>query len=840
MQRAAGLEAEFIVWDDGYRGRSYSYRQIAQMAVALRVRLRSNGIGKGDAAIIWSEGRPGWVAALWGCLLEGVIVVPVDPQSSAGLVERIAAKAQPKIVLVGGRTPWSASRSPDRLPPLSDQRDPGIARGPGGPPPVWRMAEIELALDSQTLEPVPLELDDVAEIVFTSGTTAEPKGVVITHRNLLANLEPVAGEVAKYRKYARPFLPLRILNLLPLSHLFGQSLVLFLPPLIPASVVFISSTSAQEISRQIRSRRISALVAVPKMLEMLRDLVSHRFPEVDDPKLDRGKWPVRWWRFRRVHRMFGWKFWAFISGGAPLAPELEKFWQHSGYVVVQGYGLTETAPIVTLSHPFHVRGGTVGKPLSGVDVKIAEDGEILVRGDNVTRGYFVAPGETTPAFEDGWFHTGDVGELDPEGHLRIRGRKKELIVTPEGLKIFPEDVEKVLDRIAGVRESAVIGKDRVQAVLVLDSGANADDVVREANLRLEDHQKIRLVSMWQGSELPRTQSTRKLRRAEIAAVVASGGSAPRSENALAALIQKYAPGRTITPETTLDELGLSSLDRVQLMLELERKLDTEIDERAFGSVRKIADLAKPTNAVAEPIRFPRYNRSGVAKAVRRIALPYFLLPLVRIFARIKIAGSDHLASIKGPVIFASNHQSHFDVPVILASLPARRRYRVTTAMAKEFFDAHFFPERHNWRASFTNSLNYRLSTFVFNAFPIPQREAGTGQTIRYMGELIEEGWSILIFPEGDRTETGEIHPFQPGVGMMASHLNVPVVPIRIVGLDQVLHRRWKWPRRGPVEVRIGQPMQLTGDDPATIARQVESAVTKLLPELPHSGDDRLG
>ncbi len=179
------------------------------------------------------------------------------------------------------------------------------------------------------------------------------------------------------------------------------------------------------------------------------------------------------------------------------------------------------------------------------------------------------------------------------------------------------------------------------------------------------------------------------------------------------------------------------------------------------------------------------------------------------------------------MIFASNHQSHLDVPVILASLPARWRYRLSTAMSKEFFDAHFFPGRHTRRERFTNTLNYRLSTFVFNAFPLPQRHAGAGQAIRYMGDLVEQGWSILIFPEGDRTRTGEMLPFQPGVGMIASRLGIPVVPVRILGLEKVLHRDAKFPRFGRVDVRIGPPMRLEGDDFAALASQVAEAVRAL-------------
>ena len=242
---------------------------------------------------------------------------------------------------------------------------------------------------------------------------AEPKGVVITHRNLAAQIRPIEDQIAPYRKYVRPFAPLRILNLLPMSHLFGQSLATFIPPLIPASVVFISSTSPHEIVRQIRSRRVAILVAVPKVLEVLRDYIVHRFPEAAEPRTG-----IKHGRFAggdsaAVHRMFGWKFCCMVSGGAPLSADLEQFWTNLGFVVVQGYGLTETAPVISFSHPFHVQRGTTGKPLAGVEVKIADDGEILVRGENVTPGYFQSPEETRGAFRDGWFHTGDFGELDP-------------------------------------------------------------------------------------------------------------------------------------------------------------------------------------------------------------------------------------------------------------------------------------------------------------------------------------------------------------------------------------------------------------------------------------------
>jgi long-chain acyl-CoA synthetase len=198
-----------------------------------------------------------------------------------------------------------------------------------------------------------------------------------------------------------------------------------------------------------------------------------------------------------------------------------------------------------------------------------------------------------------------------------------------------------------------------------------------------------------------------------------------------------------------------------------------------------------------------------------------------VFAWIRTEGLQHLEAVQGPVIFAANHQSHMDTPVIMAALPPKWRYRLAPAMAKEFFKAHFFPGQFSRREWLTNSLNYYLSCFFFNAFPLPQREAGARQTLRYVGELLGRGFSVLIFPEGRRTEAGEINPFRPGIGMMAAKLEVWVVPVRLVGVDQVLHATWRMARPGQVTVKFGAPLKFQGEDYDRIARQVETAVRAL-------------
>jgi long-chain acyl-CoA synthetase len=831
----AQARGEFMVYDDGFRSRTYSYAEVGRAARGFAARLASQGLVRGDKVIFFSENRPEWVIAFWGCLLSGMIAVPIDYRTSPDFLARVAAIVNAKLVLVG-----------EDVPILNDSHG----------APIWRLHDLEWADGSPPN--VSIGRDDIAEIIFTSGATADPKGVVITHKNVLANIVPVEREVLKYRKWATPFAPIRFLNLLPLSHMFGQAMATFIPPMLPGLVVFMRGYNPGQIVEQIKTRRVSVLVSVPKILDVLREH-AERVVKTDritaDLKVGTTSSPAptggpmmriakRWWHHRAMHRMFGWKFWAFVVGAAPLDAELESFWGELGFAVIQGYGLTETAPIVTLNHPFGTKRGSVGKAIAGVQIKVADDGEILVRGDNVTTGYFNAADETARAFEDGWFHTGDIGEMTPDGQVFIRGRKKEMIVTPEGLNVFPEDVEGVLNQTPGVRDSAVVGlpvsggtEERVHAVLVVDPGVSADDVVRAANAQLNDAQKIRRALVWPDPELPRTEGTRKLKRAAIRDWAKSGATprhAQTGQDSLMSLVAKYTGREAVAPNATIEELGLSSLERVELMVALEDKFQTRIDEGAFAGARSVADLKTLVEKAAagsgppiEPVEFPSWNRSWPARAIRRASLPTWILPLARVFAWTRVEGREHLARIDEPVIFAANHQSHMDGPVILASLPPRLRYRVAPAMAKEFFKPHFFPEQYGRKAWFTNSLNYYLAALFFNAFPLPQREAGARQTLRYIGEVLESGFSVLIFPEGRRTAAGDIDGFRPGIGMIASRLGVPVVPVRLDGLDKVLHPSWKMAKPGRVRVAFGAPMRLSGDDYEALAKQVEEAVKKL-------------
>ncbi|MFN2447698.1 MAG: AMP-binding protein, partial [Vicinamibacterales bacterium] len=365
-----GKPGEFLVYDDGYRVHRHSYRDVTRAARAFAARLTAAGVGRGDKVIIWSENRPEWVVTFWGCLIAGVVVVPIDYRASLDFLHRVVAIVGARLILLGEDVRWTADEGPEPS-----------AHGPASID-TWRLDTVEWTADAP-MPHVTIAADDVAQIVFTSGATAEPKGVVIRHRNVLANVVPVEREVQKYRRYARPFSPLRFLNLLPLSHMFGQSMATNVPPMLDGTVVFMRSFNPHDIARTVKRWRISVIVCVPKILDVLKEHVVRIDPSAADPPAGLSI-PARWWRYRAVHRTFGLKFWAFVVGAAPLGPALEEFWKRLGFVVVQGYGLTETAPIVTLNHPFRTSSGSVGKPIAGVEIRIAADGEVLVRGENVT------------------------------------------------------------------------------------------------------------------------------------------------------------------------------------------------------------------------------------------------------------------------------------------------------------------------------------------------------------------------------------------------------------------------------------------------------------------------
>src|SRR6185437_12626282 len=489
-----------------YRAARWTYRELLGQAHCVATFLDHIGIAKGDRIMLWGTNSGEWLAAFWGAAMRGVVVVPMDNAAAPEFAQRVFEQVQAKLLISSrGLTLEGANGKTLHFEGFSS---------------------LSNSEKGTTTPLISLSREDPLQIVFTSGTTGQPKGVVITHGNVLANLEPIEREIQKYLRYERIFHPLRFLNLLPLSHVFGQFMGIFVPPLIGAAVHFIESIKPSDVVRTIHRERVSVLITVPRLLGSLREMYEISLRErLGEERMrseleSAGKehFTRRWWRFRAIHSQFGWKFWAIISGGATLDHDDEEFWRSLGFALIQGYGLTETTSLVSLNHPFKLGRGSIGKALPGRDIKLDESGEILVRGDSIAKTYWVN-GKPVAAREGEWFRTGDLGVVDEAGNLYFKGRKKNVIVTAEGMNIYPEDLEAALRRDPAVRDCMVIGiqdggNAEPCAVLVMTNNrdeAAAAHAVTNANSQLGTHQQIRRWVLWPDSDFPRT-STQKPRQ----------------------------------------------------------------------------------------------------------------------------------------------------------------------------------------------------------------------------------------------------------------------------------------------------------------------------------------
>ena len=847
----------------GYRRESWTYAKLANVAFGLAQDLKERGVRTGDRVLLWGPNCAEWMAAFWGCLLRGAVVVPIDDGSTPDFAARVARETSAKLIVASVAKP----RVDGAIPTLNLEDLDDAAPHPHvvithhdsqyAAPPLY-----------QSLADEPIIRDHIAQILFTSGTTAEPRGVVLTHGNFLANLEPLERGIAPYRKYERWLHPLRFVALVPLSHVFGQFMALFVPPLLGAAVVFEPSPNAMEVIRTLKRERATALITVPHMLDLLRngilrdlaargeaDWFARTFAAANGQKFLR-----RAWMFRRIHRRFGWKFWAFISGGAALSPETEEFFKRLGYAVVQGYGMTETASLISLNHPFRAAQGSIGKVLPGREFRLAEDGEILVRGDNVASGYWQngASQDSTASQENGgWLRTGDLGELDAEGNLRFRGRKKSVIVTPAGLNVYPEDLESALRKQPAVRDAVVIPLDRNGnaepfAALLLRNGeeAAARLAVEAANNSLAEYQRIRRWIIWPEPDFPRT-STGKPKLTAIAAAATERSTAPRDDEL--ATVVASGSGRRSRSESTDSvskiiaslashdepkdlerDLNLSSLDRVELLGALEHRYHTELNETAFANAKTVADVRQLLQAPGTrhtEYNFPRWTQRTPMRWLR-LAVYYALVwPATQILAHPKIVGRDHLNQVRGPLLVICNHVARrADIGLVLAALPPRFRHRLATAVGGETLQGMRQPPlQWIFAKRWAYQVGYWLVVSLFNVFPLP-RFSGFRESFRYAGESVDRNYSILVFPEGETTksETGEMQPFHAGIGLLAENLRIPIVPIRMDGVWQMQREGRRLARIGEITIHIGTPLTFPPGVPAEmIAEELRKAVAAL-------------
>jgi len=828
LQRGRGEETAYAQ-RRGYRTVRWSYRQVADTAFQFARELDARAITKGDRILLWAPNSAEWVAAFLGCTLRGVVVVPMDDVATPDFALRVHQQVGAKLLVC------SQEHSQQSIPTLL-------------------LEDLPAALAAHSPAPYPateIAPTDPLEIVFTSGTTAEPKGVVITHANVLANIAPLELEIQKYLKYERWVHPVRFLNLLPLSHVFGQFLGIFLPQLMGGTVIFQDTFKPSEIIATIHRQRVSVLVAVPRVLQSLKEKIERDLEDEGHAEQFRQEFRSaegnhflhRWWIFRRIHRQFGWKFWAFISGGAALDRDTEEFWGRLGYAAIQGYGLTETTSLISVNHPFRLGKGSIGKVLAGREIKLAPDGEILVRGGGVAAGYWSETNPHPVASEDGWYRTGDVGELDAEGNLYFKGRKKDVIVTPAGMNIYPDDLEAALRRQPEVKDAIVIALPRngnaepCPAIILRDAHADPEPIVKRANESLAEYQRMNTWVVWPEEDFPRTSTQKPLRniiQQTVQAQLAEKSPSQIPSSPLAELIGRitgHLPAR-LPPNANLEsELNISSLDRVELLSALEDRYQLDLSETRFAAVNTVADLERMLQGkppARAPYHYPRWAQRWPITWLR-LAVHYALLrPSVFLLGWPRVEGRQNLRGVRGPVLVICNHIGDVDPGFVLTALPARLRHKLAIATGGEALEIlRTPPPTRGFMGGAYDRVKWALGVSLLNLFPLP-REAGFRESFAYAGESVDRGYSLLVFPEGRHTTDGKMLPFRAGIGLLANNLQIPIVPLRIDGLFDLKQAGKKFARPGQVKVTIGTPVQFAaGSDPERIAQELQRKVEQL-------------
>jgi long-chain acyl-CoA synthetase len=807
---------------------TWTYARLWHTAGAVATDLREGyGVQAGDRVLVRAPNSPELVTVHLGCLLAGAILVPLDDNSTDAFTQQVSTATEASLMI----------STPER-----DAATHGMR--------VIRMSELRSEGTPSPALARP-HSDDVAEIVYTSGTTGSPKGVVLTHGNILANVRSGerAGVLPRSDRY-------RLLSLLPLSHMFEQTAGLYLPLSYGASITYLPTRQPSTVFRALRRQHITGMVAVPLILELLWRGIEHevrRRGSLSSWKkmvraADSLPLATRRLLFGELHTELGGTFEFFLCGGAHLSRAIETGWERLGVRVIQGYGATECSPVIA-ANTFQRRvRGSVGRPVPDVRVRLSADGEVQVKGRNVTAGYWNDVASTQAAFTaDGWYCSGDLAETTDRGDMLLRGRLRDLIVLPNGLNVFPQDVEQALESEPEIAESAVLGVAdesrgglHLHAVIVPsrhDAEAvprqELDAAVRRANARLAPYQRVVDFSVRTAESLPRTGSGKIKRfmlqispttgepfRADPPSMHTSDGDWNTQIGRLVADVARVSL-QSLTADTALDlDLHMDSLARVEIAVRLEEELGIGLDESQLAELTTLGDLAHFAEHADRTtqdldVAFPRWALTRGSRLLRHAFQSTVLFPLHAVVCRpFQVSGREYLQGLDLPVLFVANHASHMDTPTVLRALPASIRARTSVAAAADYF----YQDR---RVGIAASL--LLNTFPFS------RVGAVRPSLEYCAELVNSGWSILLYPEGTRSSTGRLQSFKSGIGLLGRELGVPIVPVAVDGTYTILPKGRRLPRRGPVRVCFGSPVPPRPDlDASSITAVLERAEEELL------------
>jgi len=844
---AEGGERPALVFADGERTETWRCDRLAEAAAGLARGLVAAGLGEGEPVALFAPNRAEWVVALLAILRAGGVAVPIDEQAPAEDIAHIVAITEcRRAFTVASHRETLTAAAPAIAPILLDDGEPS-----------WRDL---IAETGQLPEP---GLDAIAAILFTSGTTGVPKGVPLSHRNILCDLE---GLLAERLVDARD----RVVLPLPLHHAYPLSVGLLGTLASDATLVLTAGVTGPPLVAALKATRATTMVGVPRLYAALAAGIEaraeaagmgRRFRLLRALSLGLRRRGIRLGRilFRRLHAAIGPELGLLGCGGARLDETLWWSLEALGYRVLTGYGLTETAPILTFNSREHARIGSAGRPIPGVSLRIADpgadgNGEVQATGPTVFAGYWRDPEATARAFTaDGWFRTGDLGHQDADGFLFLVGRAKELIVLSGGENIQPEDVERAYTQAPCIKEVAVLERDdRLVALVVPDEdtirrvgAARIDAMIREAieerSAALPSYQRVAGYVVVR-EPLPRTRIG-KLRRHLLPAIydqaragrarhpAAAAGPPPQAASARAREVWRWLEARfadhALAWETSPQlDLGIDSLEWLTLTLDIEHRFGVRLDEDAIAGIMTLGDLVRAIEA-AEPgtrkVAISEEQRRWLEPppgALRLLGAIVFALDWLaaQLLFRLRVEGRAQVPR-EGPLVIAPNHSSYLDSPVLAAALGWRRLRRTYWA---------------GWTGIMFAHPVMRFLSRIARVLPVdPDRHPAAALALA--AEALGRGQILIWFPEGRISLTGEINPLAPGVGYLVATSGAPVLPVWLSGTREALPRGRQMIRPGRIVVRFGAPITAAElarrgvgkDEPARIVAGLEAALRAL-------------
>lgn len=759
---------------------------------------------KGVKTVILSENREGWIYAFYSIWLNRGIAVPVDAGSTPQDVAYILNDCQPKGI-------WTSVKKLDTARMALKLTGMNI--------PILVIDDYEQAELPEDCQPAKIDYDsaDTAVTIYTSGTTGSPKGVMLSFRNMMANIDSVSKEVPIFNSDRRSIV------LLPLHHVLPLQGCVVAPFVNGGGVAICPAMTGNEIMDTLQRGKVAIMIGVPRLWATLaRGIKTKIYANAITRGLFKMCRTLQWrWLsrliFTSVRQKMGGHITYLVSGGAALDREIALDLKAMGLDVLEGYGMTETAPIIAFTRPDDIKPGSVGLPLPSTKVML-KNGEICVKGPNVMQGYYNRPEETAAMFdEEGWLHSGDLGRFDEKGRLYITGRTKEIIVLSNGKNINPSEIEAKLEAHEDiVKEVGIIQDgDMLKAIIVPQpawcngrNDAELEDALKTEllepyNQEAQSYKRLMSLFVYHG-ELPRTRMD-KLQRFKLPALVTAGEHTDANNKPRIVepsfpeykIIKQYLQQEKkvrVRPTDNLDlDLQLDSLDKVGLQGFLEQTFGMEINAEKIASFRNVLEMAEHVADYKTRIEVESIDWSKILKddSSQKLSLPdawaddLFLLGIFKGLAKIwfRMEGhNSHNIPADGPYILAANHQSYLDGMFVMSYSPTKN-VRKTFFFAKEAHVRHPYAQ---WMAKRHNV--------------IVMEPTNMKNSIQRMGEAIKQGKSIIIFPEGTRTETGEVGEFKKMFAILAKELNVPIIPVSIHGAYEAMPKHSKFPR--PLKIHV--------------------------------------